>query len=57
MRFLLDSTTDTFVSVGIILFGLIVAIFTYYGIKKHNFGGNSKSKKSKGSLEVELMKK
>lgn len=55
MRFLLETSTDTFVALGIVLGGLIIAVITYFAIKKHNFGGNKKTKK-KGSLEVELKK-
>ena len=54
MNFLLDNTTDTFIALGIMLGGLLIAVITYVAIKKHNFGG--KSKKSKGPLEVELKK-
>lgn len=56
MKFLLETTTDTYIGVAIIVVGLIIAIFTYWGLKKHNFGGKSKGKKMKGSLEVELKK-
>ena len=55
IRFLLDSTSDTLIGLGILFGGIIIALFTYFGIKKHNFGGNGKAKK-KGSLEVELKK-
>ena len=55
IKFLLENTNDTFVGVGIIVVGFIIAMFTYLGIKKHNFGGSKKNKK-KGSLEVELKK-
>ena len=56
MRFLLESSNnDAFIAVGIILVGFIISIFTYVSIKKHNFGGNKKTKK-KGSLEVEIKK-
>lgn len=54
MRFLLQSSTDIFISIGIIVGGLIIAIISYISIKKHNFGGKSKNKK--GKLEVELKK-
>ncbi len=54
MRFLLDGS-DVYISLAIIVVGFVVALATYFGIKKHNFGGNKK-KKAKGSLEVELKK-
>ena len=58
MRFLLDSSngSDLFIALSIIIVGVIVAMFTYIYLKKHNFGGNGKSKKHKGKLEVELKK-
>ena len=56
MRFLLTDSADVFISIGIIILGLMVAIITYFSIKKHSFGGNSKGGKAKGKLEVELKK-
>ena len=55
MRFLLENTTDTIIAISIIGIGLVIAVITYFAIKKHNFGGSGK-KKSKGSLEVEINK-
>ena len=54
MRFLLENTTDTILAIVIMAVGLIVALITYFAIKKHNFGGGKK--KAKGKLEVELNK-
>jgi len=56
MRFLLDSSegSELLIALAIIIGGLIIAVMTYIILKKHNFG--SKTKKSKGKLEVELKK-
>ena len=50
MRFLLDSSngSDLFIALCIVIVGVIIAMATYIYLKKHNFGGNGKSKKQKG---------
>lgn len=55
IKFLLENEYDALIGLAIIGLGLIIALFTYFGIKKHNFGENKKNKK-KGSLEVEINK-
>lgn len=57
MRFLLDSSlgSDLFIAIAIVVVGLLIAVFTYIVLKKHNFGGSG-TKKQKGKLEVEINK-
>ena len=54
MRFLLSSTTEIVVTIAILVVGFLIAVFTYIGLKKRNYGKNNKKNKSK--LEVELKK-